>query len=236
MEHSFDLSISGRVFSRSGGHEDEDDPFARMLARLHHEAASVGIKGGWHDPVRRMTMFNPRLLTFVSYAVSVYRCDCPPRYWDTGTFIDALNETEGAAEDGAGKWYFAGALLFCVDRALALYQRGRHRGAFNEAEDWANCAQWLRFSLRHFDEPTTESCADLSEKMKALNLARHRSNHAARERVVSEWEKSPSTWPSAEKAGLYFADLLAKEGSTYEPRTVTDWIRTHARKVGIRFR
>ncbi len=232
MEHSFSLSISGRVFSRSGGHDDEyTDPFAQMLSRIHREAASVG-KGGWHDPVRRMTMFDPQLLPFVSYAVSVYRCDCPHEMWDTGAFIDALNEIEGDLTDNDERHLFAGAVLFCVDRALACYQRSR----FWEAENWADCAQHLRFSMWNIDFPATENGADFGEKMRALNLARHRANHAARDRVVSEWEKAPATWPGAEKAGRYFADLLAKEGSSYEPRTVTGWIRAHAKKIGRRLR
>ena len=192
MEHSFDLSISGRVFSKTGKHEDErDDSFSHMLARLHDEAASVGMKGGWYDPVRG-TMFSPQLLPFISYAVSVYRCDCSLGFWDTGAFIDALNETEGTTEEGVGEKYFAGAILFCVDRALACYQRGRCRRPFDEAENWADCAQLLRFSLRYFSDPEMVKCDGRSASAvgRIAADARHAENRAKAESIKAWWREN----------------------------------------------
>lgn len=69
-----------------------------------------------------------------------------------------------------------------------------------------------------------------------LKLARHRKTYEAKEKVITEWKKNPSNFPSAEKAGLHFADWLIPQGFKYEPRTVIGWIRAHAKQVGIKFR
>jgi len=75
-----------------------------------------------------------------------------------------------------------------------------------------------------------------SMKAEALNIARHRKTREAKERVFKEWEKDPSKFPSAEKAGRHLCDWLAREGMEYEPRTVIAWIRDHAKRIGVRFR
>jgi len=77
-----------------------------------------------------------------------------------------------------------------------------------------------------------------SERAKQLNVARHARTNMAKEVVIKEWEKSKASYPSAEKAGLYFADWLISEGHVkkIEPRTVTTWIREHAKRIGVKFR
>lgn len=75
-----------------------------------------------------------------------------------------------------------------------------------------------------------------SEKSKKLNQIRHEKNYAAKNMVIDEWKKEPSAFPSAEKAGLHFADWLETKGIKYEPRTVTTWIRDYAKKIGLRLR
>ncbi len=71
-----------------------------------------------------------------------------------------------------------------------------------------------------------------------LNIARHQKTNEAKVRVLREWEKNPSSWSSAEKAGNHFADQLVKDGilGNIEPRTVIGWIRTHARQIGVKLR
>lgn len=69
-----------------------------------------------------------------------------------------------------------------------------------------------------------------------LNIARHQKRNEAQARAIQEWEKEPNRFPSAEKAGLYLADWLGPQGFQYEPRTVTTWVRSHAKKIGIKFR
>jgi hypothetical protein len=75
-----------------------------------------------------------------------------------------------------------------------------------------------------------------SMKSEKLNIERHRKTNEAKNDVLSEWSKAPSDFPSAEKAGLHFYGWLKDQGRDYEPRTITGWIRAHAKESGIRFR
>lgn len=70
----------------------------------------------------------------------------------------------------------------------------------------------------------------------ALNKKRHEQRHRARALVCAEWERAPNAFPSAERAGNHFSQWIAGQGHPYEPRTVTSWIREHAKQLGIRFR
>jgi len=69
-----------------------------------------------------------------------------------------------------------------------------------------------------------------------LNKKKHAKRNQARALVCGEWDKNRSDFPSAEKAGGHYADWLELHGFKYEPRTVTNWIRDHAKKIGIRIR
>lgn len=69
-----------------------------------------------------------------------------------------------------------------------------------------------------------------------LNIERHKTRNEARAKAIEEWEKEPSRFRSAEKAGNYLADWLEQFGYTYEPRTVTTWIREYAKEIGVKFR
>jgi hypothetical protein len=69
-----------------------------------------------------------------------------------------------------------------------------------------------------------------------LNILRHETRNKARAEALTDWEKDRFRFPSAEKAGSYYADWLEKQGYTYEPRTVRDWILGHAKRIGVKFR
>ena len=77
-----------------------------------------------------------------------------------------------------------------------------------------------------------------SIRAERLNTARHKLTNDAKDLVCREWEKATNEFLSAEKAGIHFADWLIFEGhlKTIEPRTVTRWIREHAKEIGVRFR
>ncbi len=75
-----------------------------------------------------------------------------------------------------------------------------------------------------------------SEHAKKLSRLRHRDRDDARQAVLIAWEQNPTAFPSAEKAGNHFADWLQGQGKSFEPRTVTGWIRSHAKDKGIKFR
>jgi hypothetical protein len=78
-----------------------------------------------------------------------------------------------------------------------------------------------------------------------MNAARHQSTNAARELVCKDWEKKFRDFPSAEKAGIHYAEWLEKKSIGYQskgkqvfyqPRAVTGWIRQYAKEKGIKFR
>lgn len=73
-------------------------------------------------------------------------------------------------------------------------------------------------------------------RAKELSIARHRKTSEAKTKAIEEWEKDKSKFISAEKHGLHLADWLEKQGFQYEPRTVTGWIRAHAKQIGVRLR
>lgn len=75
-----------------------------------------------------------------------------------------------------------------------------------------------------------------SEHAKKLSRLRHRDRDDARQAVLIAWEQNPTAFPSAEKAGNHFADWLQRQGKSFEPRTVTGWIRSYAKDKGIKFR
>jgi len=85
----------------------------------------------------------------------------------------------------------------------------------------------------NYQNKEVERKSVLSEK---LNVARHRKNHEVKAKVIEEWEKERDKFPSAEKYGIHLAEWLAKQEFNYEPRTVTSWIRDHAKKIGVKLR
>lgn len=84
-----------------------------------------------------------------------------------------------------------------------------------------------------YQKKESERKSIASEK---LNIARHRTNHDAKAKVIEEWEKERDKFPSAAKYGIYLADRLKGPGFGYEPSTVTGWIRTHAKQIGVKLR
>ena len=75
-----------------------------------------------------------------------------------------------------------------------------------------------------------------SEQARALSRKRHRKGDEAKQRVIEHWQADPSAHASAERAGIFYADWLETLGHQFQPRTVVNWIRTHAKAQGIRLR
>ena len=229
--------MKNEVFRSVTGRDFPDDAFGAVLEDLHLDGVEWGLSHSPPDDWKRRAIFNPELLEYVRYISFIYRHHCPYRQWESevivkAVFEDRFDETKNLGDkDGGIDAILSAAILFCSDRSLVSYLRGQD----DDAVHWFCSARRISRSLDAVIKAWNDS-GKASEKMTMLNLARHQQNCAARERVVSEWEKSPSTWSSAEKAGLYFADLLTREGVTYEPRTVTGWIRAHAKLKEIRFR
>lgn len=93
--------------------------------------------------------------------------------------------------------------------------------------------EWIRYCMNMKKERERKKRTEQSKKM---NSARHRKTNEAKHKVIEEWANDKSRFPSAEKAGLYLADWLEKQGLKYEPRTVTQWIRKHAKETGVKLR
>lgn len=93
--------------------------------------------------------------------------------------------------------------------------------------------KWVQYCL---DQDKVRAAKEKADHSKKLNQIRHSKNYAAKNMVIDEWKKKPSAFPSAEKAGLHFADWLEAKGIKYEPRTVTTWIRDYAKQIGLRLR
>jgi len=74
------------------------------------------------------------------------------------------------------------------------------------------------------------------QKSDDLNHHRHKKGNEIKDWTISEWEKT-SRFLSADKAGIFFADLLQeKRGIKREPRTISDWLRQSAKERGVRLR
>ena len=97
----------------------------------------------------------------------------------------------------------------------------------------AEWQKWIQYCLNQDKE---RAAKEKTDRAKQLNKIRHEKNYAAKNMVIEEWAKEPSAFLSAEKAGLHYADWLETKGMKYEPRTVTTWIRDHAKQIGLKLR
>ncbi|MEQ1741074.1 MAG: hypothetical protein ABL869_01010 [Candidatus Nitrotoga sp.] len=93
----------------------------------------------------------------------------------------------------------------------------------------------LHLAKNHDDHLKKES-ERRSMQTEQLSIARHRKTNEAKAKTIEEWEKDRSKFISAEKYGLHLADWLGTQGLQYEPRTVTGWIRAHAKQIGVALR
>lgn len=85
-------------------------------------------------------------------------------------------------------------------------------------------------------EVAEEARARRVEQSKENNRIRHQGNHDVKKLVLEMWEQNPTQFPSAEKAGAHYVEVLSQRGIDREHRTVVGWIRARAKELGIRFR
>ena len=85
-------------------------------------------------------------------------------------------------------------------------------------------------------ELSEESRARRVAQSKENNRIRHQGNHDVRKLVLAMWEQNRTQFPSAEKAGAHYVDVLSQRGIDREHRTVVGWIRARAKELGVRFR
>lgn len=86
-------------------------------------------------------------------------------------------------------------------------------------------------------EMEKEAAHQRSENGRKLNKLSQKKRHKAHAAVVSDWEKNRTSFSSAEKASHYYFEWLSGNGhQQFEPRTIANWIRDHAKKNGILLR
>jgi hypothetical protein len=75
-----------------------------------------------------------------------------------------------------------------------------------------------------------------SERARELSQRRHSDTYEAKRLVQEDWSKNRTQFRSAEQAGLHYADWLEQKGYQFQPRTITGWIREHAKLKSIKLR
>lgn len=75
-----------------------------------------------------------------------------------------------------------------------------------------------------------------AERKKGLSDSRHAESRLEKEMVIKKWEVNKSEFSSAEKAGVFYSDWLSNQGREVAPRTVSKWIRDHAKTIGVKLR
>lgn len=146
-----------------------------------------------------------------------------------GTPFENLPRTVDILKGISLIWFFHASLILASDHEKAM-------NTLLEISEALSIVHGL-YMWEGSVENSTEEARDASlKKALALNKVRHEKNHEARAMAIEEWEKNPSKYPSAEKAGRAIADWLRSKGHNFEPRTVTGWIRSHAKQKGVRFR
>lgn len=125
-------------------------------------------------------------------------------------------------------------LLRDVERTHRMYedQIDKVRAAHKAVTD----KEASRIRAEVLQEVEEEARARRVEQSKENNRLRHQENYEIKKLVLEMWEQSPTQFPSAEKAGAYYVEVLSQRGIDREHRTVVGWIRTRAKELGIRFR
>jgi hypothetical protein len=114
----------------------------------------------------------------------------------------------------------------------------RYKRLLDEAKAHASAAQ-----RKHIDEEVQAAIEDYKDRQKeeARNNGRlaHKDLESHKALVLEDWEKDPSAHRSADRAAVFYVDWLKEVHGVqkdYQPRTVSKWIREHARTKGIRLR
>ncbi len=230
MQNHLHLSISGRIFSRSGTELDQDDPFAQILRRHHLDGAWL-IKGSG----RFIPQIDPAALGGACFAVWFYRRKCDLGYWDSQLFCDELNSIHVNTKKPKSepvRLYVAGAVLLCVDRALANYQRGRN----GKAVLWSECAESL---LQ--DDPFRKPFDPVAAGRKGAAV-RHAPELQLKKEMCELFEAR--TWPSPRQAATKLLQHAISRGKEVGFRMSTDeahntlygWFREYQRNNPVSHR
>lgn len=135
-----------------------------------------------------------RIRSSVGSIVQWYRSNGSPGDWANEPLFDWLISLSPTKDEWLYSMY--AALLLCVDRAVVCGVRGRLR----EAEQWFDCAQWLRFSLSMHG--TEENPAV------AMARLRHSENYALADDALAYWQEHIDPNLSAQKAATILTGVV----------------------------
>jgi len=127
-----------------------------------------------------------KIRSSVDSIVQWYRHNGSPSFWTNEPFFDWLYSLSPTKDEWLYSLY--AALLLCVDRAVVCGVRGR----ISEAEQWFDCAQWLRFSLSMPNNNENPAAA--------MARLRHAEHYALVEEALAHWRSNIDPNLSAQKA------------------------------------
>jgi hypothetical protein len=114
----------------------------------------------------------------------------------------------------------------------------RHKKLLDEAKASVSAAV-----KQHIEEQVQAALEDdkrqAKEKARQNGRLAHRDLDAHKALILEDWAKNPSVHRSADRAARYYADWLKEAHGiqrTYEPRTISGWIRDYARANNIKLR
>ena len=205
-------TITGRPFLESG-------PIGILCFRLPTEgffslAQTFGLSGFDEKSV----------LLHLRAVVAWYRTTGWPGFWTNEALFEWF-ESQSMIRDERQYSMYA-AMLLCVDRAVVCGMRDR----MQEAEQWFDCAQWLRFSLASgaqvgADERIKEVLTTLSRN---LDEGRRKGAESQKEYAAETWRlveerhkqflKRPdyAGWKPGQRA-TYLAGLMLADPDINEP-------------------
>lgn len=192
-----------------------------MLRRLQSEIVM---------PYMSPTGISNDLLPFALFAVQHWldsKC-----FWTNESFFAAA---ESHSDNDEWILRLQGAELFCIDRSLSNYARGK----VFWAEDWADCAQWLRFSIIISHNKSLNSPQAVRQFLSSAGTAgadkRNEPYRKLQTWTISEYEKLKLNGkaPSANRVAYLLKDKVVAHGREIgaslseqnAQRTIAEWIR-----------
>lgn len=167
-------TITGRPFHECG-----------LIGHLCFRLPMEGYKSLFHR-FYPAPIDDEKIRSSVDSIVQWYRNNGSPSFWSNEPLFDWLISLSPTKDEWLYSLY--AALLLCVDRAVVCGVRGRIR----EAEQWFDCAQWLRFSLSMRDTDDNPAAA--------MARLRHAEHYALAEDALAYWRKNIDPNLSAQKA------------------------------------
>lgn len=114
----------------------------------------------------------------------------------------------------------------------------RYKKLLDEAKSHAS-----RAMQEHIDRQVQAAIEDYERQQKEAARSNgklaHKNLEIHKALVLEDWAADPTAHRSADRAARYYVEWLKKEHNVdkdYQPRTVSKWIRDHAKESGIRLR